>query len=591
MKRAILVFFTALLCLKAFAGNPPAVQWHFDGNRTVGGNYEDWVFSIIPTEDKGYIACGYTTLIPPGATDRTYVPVIFKLDNLGSLKWLKVVTGATGSGGGIASPGTWTGILFQMIKTSNGYAAGGYLLDGNTGKTRILIAEVDNDGNYLNPGNMVYKIGNATACAARTIAMSPDGSEYIVAGDASFPGSSSNFLSIAKINYTTHAITAATTAGGDFLHHGKNNAYKILIKPTIGSAYDIYTCGFYSASDKDGTQITGLPNAPTYFMGTVSTTETLTLLDKDIWLLRLDNNLANPISSTYPKSGLSPIPANTPVGPASARGFTNTGGVIKIAGSELAGVLAEDYDPSTPDIQNYFEKATDMILDKDGNIVLVAMVNCLMDYDYFDGNGKNLIQTTNGFNVEGRQQGFWGPSHDPANPLDLYYYDEYTDADVYIINIDPATCSKNWDKFIAHMSSKDFYPRVIQDGRGNYIISGSTADYYTPANAPDLNQVDYYDAFVISTPNTSASAHNWRRNLRAHNEDAMCVFALAPTADGGFIIGVTMEVRTNKTMMTSALQNLRLTVPQMSTMICIGVTFRFSALLPGLIKIGQLRGR
>ena len=66
--------------------NPTTVaQWNFSGGNTsmVG---QDWSFSIIATDKKEYIGCGYTQVVGGNK-----LPIIYKLDHLGNLAWVKTI--------------------------------------------------------------------------------------------------------------------------------------------------------------------------------------------------------------------------------------------------------------------------------------------------------------------------------------------------------------------------------------------------------------------------------------------------------------------------------------------------------------------
>jgi len=494
-----LILLISFIAISSFAqlGLPVPAQWHFDGNRNVGtGDQEDWVFSILPTEKNEYIACGYVSVASIG-----FMPVIFKLDRFGQLVWSKLIT--TSSGNGYTSGSNRRGIFYQVIKTPNGYAAAGFKTSDNgssDGPLRILITEFNESGTILN--NSLFHVGSGTDLSrAYSIAMDPTNTNFIICG---YSGISTDINSayVATINYSgTRTVTNSYIKTG--IGGGSTVLNKVIVKPTGGSGYDIIACGNMSMAN-DNTIVTGTnsDNVP----------ETMLKKEKDILLISLTNGLVENYALTYDKSNLNSIIFNYgEYGPVTARNLldpTSTGYASQI--------LRDNFN----DVVNNDERGTDLILTNDGNIAITAVVNRIALWGYGDDNGKN------GF------QDYWSHGNKAVNdPVRGYQYEYYADADAYIIKLDPSSGSILWNRNIGHFSSLDFFVKLIQLDCGDYIISGSCADYNK-----GINQ---YDAEILSTKDQASPTYprDWIRYFHANEESNICNFALAKTNDGGFVIG------------------------------------------------------
>lgn len=160
------------------------LQWHHN----LGGITQEWVFSILPTERKEYIAVGYTTISVNGngtvRNDRK--PVIMKLDKLGRPLWIKPITYATEVGGPAvydAATNDGFGLFEQVVKTPNGYMACG-LVFGPFPRKAIL-TEVDENGNILTSRlyNAGYASGNAYGTNGRCIAINGAQTKIYIGGE------------------------------------------------------------------------------------------------------------------------------------------------------------------------------------------------------------------------------------------------------------------------------------------------------------------------------------------------------------------------------------------------------------------------
>lgn len=488
---------------------PIAMQWHYNGNIDIWGDWVDWTYSVYPTQKREYICCGYTNGggWPPD-------PSIFKLDNHGRIIWHKQVT-FTGCDGGS---------LRQVIKTPNGYAAIGFG-KATSGSDKILIVEFDEDGNYLNSTPVLRDVTSIPAnhtlqgCHAYTGIMDPNNQYYLVGGDVQFQNNSGpqiyRYAHVTKISYSTLSVSASYVDGGAYKNdlsntYGGNMIEKVIAKTTSGSSYNVYACG-YKSNTNDNYAATGLNKD--------GDNVSISKKDKDIWLLSLSHNLnmvtSDHYSRTYTKGSLPTYSFYyNEAGPATARDLTNT----SCAGNKSP-IIRDNLKESV----NLDERGADMIFTNDGKIAILASVNGVYLRDYGDGNGSQLFHTGSGNT---------SITDDVKNPD--YVYDEMVDADAFLLKIDPSDGDIEWDKNVAHFSSMDYTPRIVQDNDDNYVIAGSCSDN---VGSSDIVPVSKYDAYIIATTDNSTAGHLWRRTFHAAEEGAICVFALAKTADGGYIIG------------------------------------------------------
>lgn len=486
----------------------PMAQWHYTGYNTTVSQPNDWIFQVLPTEGKEYIAVGYTK-----RTGNGVVPVIMKLSSLGKPVWIKPIIQLQ-EGASIFTGNLDFAYFQQVIKTPKGYAAAG------KGKNRFILVEVDEAGNQLysqtafTPGTA---LGSAVNSAAFCLAMNPAKTEFILGGQFQYTIGGPEYACLTKIGYATRSIISTKVFGstyGSYSQTGGNNFYKLLVKPGAGSNYIIYAAGCKSMSgDNDSNNVANSDG----------TQVPLWQRNKDMWLLKADQNLNSTWEKTFNKSSVS---YNEPLyysetGPFSARDMATN---LNSAGHGLA---AADLLKSSV---NQDERAFDMIFTGDGKIALIGLVNHVAVYTYQYGNGDSIIKDGGGFLDKVRLDGS-SSSH--------YIFDEYMDGDAYLLKIDTGSGSLIWSKNVSHFSSKDFYPQVHQQC-GNFIIGGSTADYSTP-----YGLVDYFDALLVATADNSTPGHLWRRAYHpvdahvpgAHQSKNMCLFSMEPTADGGFVIG------------------------------------------------------
>ncbi len=565
-------FVTLLLCLvlsriSLYAQNDgastprksPAIQWNFSGHHTQGGKTVDWIYAILPTDRKEYIAVGYTTK-PVGSTGNSYKPVIMKLDKLGRLIWIRPITDAQEVGGSAVYDGmNGFGQFQQVIKTPGGYMAGGtvYRSTPPPGSPldfprKAILTEVDEDGNILN--SRLYNARNADETQCWSIAINAAQTKLYIGGDmvptvnATTPFQT--LMHISQIDYGTQNVDWSHAFGGNngTSPLGGNRVQKIIVHPTTGK---VYATGMISMPG-DNVE-TPIANSDAL--------STVIQRNKDIFITTLTPGANNTFTvdylKTFDKSSVN-YPAaqiHNEAGPFTARTMlsnnTNEG---PYEYSDAKYYLEENL--------NQDERAYDLEFTQDGNLALVALVNFIGTYGYSHANGSELFYSNKIYgnnNVVYDNTGF----HDLGRPLvanpsskeDYYFYDEYTDGDGYLLKINIATGNLLWSKNVSHFSSKDFYPQLLQNTNGNYIISGSTADYidnYNPNDPKSYEQPLSYDALVMETPDDGTSDNLWRRTVKGgwnkeddylagqdidDHEQNMCCFCLAPAADGGFLVG------------------------------------------------------
>jgi uncharacterized protein YunC (DUF1805 family) len=122
------------------AGNSDAWVLKLDeeGNilweKTYGGEENDGAFSIVETEDHGYIICGYTWSKGKGKNDGW----VFKIDHNGKVLWERTFGDNS------------TDTLFSIIKSKDGeYAAIGRTNSKGAGNSDAWVLKLDEEGNIL----------------------------------------------------------------------------------------------------------------------------------------------------------------------------------------------------------------------------------------------------------------------------------------------------------------------------------------------------------------------------------------------------------------------------------------------------------
>jgi hypothetical protein len=104
------------------------MQW----NKTYGGSNEDWAFSVVQTDDRGYAIAGTTTSF--GAVGRDFWLV--KTDANGNMQWNKTYGGTSDDQ------------AYSVVQTSDGgYALGGSTGPSEPGNDDLWLVKTDADGN------------------------------------------------------------------------------------------------------------------------------------------------------------------------------------------------------------------------------------------------------------------------------------------------------------------------------------------------------------------------------------------------------------------------------------------------------------
>jgi len=117
------------------------LQW----TKTIGGENEDWGYSLIQTSDGGYAIAGETNSF--GAGD--YDVYVVKLDAKGNLQWTKTI------GGPDYESGT------SLIQTSDGgYAIAGKTISFGAGETDVYVVKLDKNGNACCSVSQTSQVGS-----------------------------------------------------------------------------------------------------------------------------------------------------------------------------------------------------------------------------------------------------------------------------------------------------------------------------------------------------------------------------------------------------------------------------------------------
>lgn len=560
-----------------------AAQWHFAGNNTTftssGDRSWDWIYSVVSTDKKEYIACGYTTAAGNG-TGRS--GVIFKLDHLGKLVWSRAVTSATYGGSTLTPPATSN--LWQITKAADGYVAVGYW------GRKLMIVEVDENGAFQNgtPRVLDFPITTAPTMMMSNIAAStinwgsntfPTGgggsrgnsvaivpgtnsiNNIIVGGQCAFTdvANSKNydFAYLATLNYSggTWSFGNRLICGDVYFNvqcyhpddFGGNRVMKILTK-TTASGYNIYACGVKSGPDDHAT-FCGVSN--------LSGTDNIQTFDKDVWLFSLPGDFSTTnFNYAYNKNtikldgtaGVGPniSTVNTTTypyqefGPVSARNFNPANGYIK---DNYGGTTYES--PATfylNSTNNKVEEGHDMIFTADGNLAIVCAVNLIGANAV--NNGKVAGNSIMGSVVIGGTT--W-------SGVALGWGKEYEDCDGFLLKCDMNGVLLG-AKNVGHFSGKVFQLTLRQDIEGHYILAGSSADDYgsgDPYNLPPP-LTNTSRAFIVATDDNFPGPNIMRRcyaasDLRAaadvnptnshdNQEYDFCVFGMDLCADQGYVI-------------------------------------------------------
>jgi hypothetical protein len=134
------------------------LQW----TKTIGGESDDWGFSLIQTSDGGYAIAGFTSSFGAGQWD-VYV---VKLDAHGNLQWTKTIGGKKEDVG------------LSLIQTSDdGYAIAGFTSSFGAGLSDAYLVKLDANGNL----QWTRTIGGPGDEIGNSLIQTSDGG-YVIAG-------------------------------------------------------------------------------------------------------------------------------------------------------------------------------------------------------------------------------------------------------------------------------------------------------------------------------------------------------------------------------------------------------------------------
>jgi len=201
---------------------------------------------------------------------------------------------------------------------------------------------------------------------------------YIGDAPVSSGGTGFNGAGILELNYVTSRFGASSWQLGSVYYGGDGGSRinKILTQST-GSGYEIYGCGQVSASG-DNTTVN-----PTNASGDAIT---LTLTNKDIWVLKMNNTMTSVASDQYNKSNVF-VAAGTDLtymssyqyaetGPLSARNVDGSGFIPWLNPATGSTITS----PATFYLNfanNTNEGASDMTFTSDGEIAVISLVNII----------------------------------------------------------------------------------------------------------------------------------------------------------------------------------------------------------------------
>jgi hypothetical protein len=165
------------------------LQW----TKTIGGESDDWGYSLIQTSDGGYAITGITRSFGAGETD-VYV---VKLDANGNLQWTKTI------GGPAIEEGR------SLIQTSDGgYAIAGYTRSFGTGGADVYVVKLDAKGNL----QWTKTIGGENEDLGNSLIQTSDGG-YAIAGYTLSFGAGDWDVYVVKLDSTGNLQWTRTIGG------------------------------------------------------------------------------------------------------------------------------------------------------------------------------------------------------------------------------------------------------------------------------------------------------------------------------------------------------------------------------------------
>ena len=149
-------------------------------DRTFGGSENDEAYSIVQTEDRGYVLTGFTVLEDTG--DRNFW--VIKLDKEGNKVWDRTFGGTSED---------WANSIIQT--DDGGYAVAGWTKSMGAGKTDVWIVKLDKRGNLV----WDKTFGGSENDEAHSIIQTDDGG-YAVAGWTKSKGAGNSDVWIIKLD-------------------------------------------------------------------------------------------------------------------------------------------------------------------------------------------------------------------------------------------------------------------------------------------------------------------------------------------------------------------------------------------------------
>jgi hypothetical protein len=168
---------------------------HWTGPSPGGGNDEDYVRSVVQTNDGGYVFAGYTRG-PPYPSFNFYSWLV-KTNSAGNAVWNRIYTSLGQS------------YVYSMVKTSDGgfaLAGQGPPLPGFTDMGAMLV-KTDASGNIV-----WYRIYGSSGESANSVVQTSDGG-YALAGSGLWKTDSSGNLQWSKATATVNSIVQTSDGG------------------------------------------------------------------------------------------------------------------------------------------------------------------------------------------------------------------------------------------------------------------------------------------------------------------------------------------------------------------------------------------
>jgi len=215
---ACTLFFIVLLCIVPLTFSQPSQMWNY----AYGAGGEEG-FSVVETNDGGYVIAGTTTAFGAGKKDVW----LFKVNSEGTMIWNQTY-------GGPLNDRSW-----DMVKTNdNGFAIGGYVFSFEQGTDALLI-KTDSNGNMQ--WNKTIAGGGVDYCFS--LIQTFDGG-YALAGETTSWGHGDDFW-LVKTNSNGNVEWNQTYGeeGEDrawSVIQTKDAGYVLAGKKTIGNVADFY---------------------------------------------------------------------------------------------------------------------------------------------------------------------------------------------------------------------------------------------------------------------------------------------------------------------------------------------------------------